>query len=96
MNRYNKNETAVRHSSYFNDLRKRNNAILLGDSLGDANMHHGMPTHSNSSVLKIGFLNDKVITTFLLTVTKSFKSCSDCQIAERTKSFMNSFDIVSD
>lgn len=57
---YNKNEAAIHddNSNYFKDLRSRHNIILLGDSLGDSNMDHGVADPKN--VLKIGFLNAHV------------------------------------
>jgi len=55
---FNKNEGAVRHSSYFQDLSHRHNVILMGDSLGDLHMAHGV--EPPSTVLTIGFLNDKI------------------------------------
>jgi 5'-nucleotidase len=57
---FNKNENMVKHF-YLEDLRHRKNALVLGDSLGDVQMSHGMPSNgSQSAILKIGFLNDKV------------------------------------
>ncbi|XP_046444083.1 cytosolic 5'-nucleotidase 3-like [Daphnia pulex] len=56
---YNKNETSIPHSStYFQDLSHRHNVILLGDSLGDLQMSKGV--EPPSTVLTIGFLNDKI------------------------------------
>jgi len=55
---FNKNESAVRHASYFQELSHRNNVILMGDSLGDLHMAHGV--EPPSTVLKIGYLNDKI------------------------------------
>ena len=56
---FNKNESAVPHSAaYFQDLAHRHNVILLGDSIGDLQMSQGV--ESPSTVLTIGFLNDKV------------------------------------
>jgi HAD superfamily hydrolase (TIGR01544 family) len=57
---YNKNEAALHddNTQYFKDLKERHNVILMGDSLGDANMDHGVA--NSKSVLKIGFLNVQV------------------------------------
>lgn len=54
---YNKNETAVHDSEYFEKLKGRGNVVLLGDSIGDLQMADGVEKGSN--VLKIGFLNNK-------------------------------------
>ena len=55
---FNKNEDAIHSSDYFEKLQNRTNVILMGDSIGDIKMALGVP--QPSSVLKIGFLNDKV------------------------------------
>ena len=55
---FNKNESAIHKSDYFDKLKMRENAILLGDSLGDLRMADGAQHCKN--ILKIGFLNDKV------------------------------------
>ncbi|CAH1788977.1 unnamed protein product [Owenia fusiformis] len=55
---YNKNKSAIHKSDYFEKLAKRENVILLGDSVGDLRMADGCKYSKN--VLKIGFLNDKV------------------------------------
>jgi len=55
---FNKNEHAVHSSPYFARLSDRHNAILMGDSLGDIKMARGLP--QPSSILKIGFLNEKM------------------------------------
>ncbi|KAK8401245.1 hypothetical protein O3P69_002781 [Scylla paramamosain] len=55
---FNKNEDAIHSSDYFEKLQNRTNVILMGDSLGDIKMALGVP--QPSSVLKIGFLNDKI------------------------------------
>lgn len=60
---FNKNEKTVQNSEYFNEVNHRSNVLLLGDSLGDANMAEGVPEHY--TVLKIGFLTSKHITEFL-------------------------------
>jgi len=57
--RFNKNEATVTHSCYFDGLKTRSNVILLGDSFGDVQMSRGVP--NPNAILKIGFLNDKVI-----------------------------------
>jgi 5'-nucleotidase len=55
----NKNESILpNENKYFMDLSHRDNAILLGDHLADIHMSRGMP--HVGSVLKIGFLNEKV------------------------------------
>lgn len=53
---YNKNETALENSEYYELVRKRDHVIVMGDSLGDAKMADGVP--SQSHILKIGFLFD--------------------------------------
>ncbi|XP_051879691.1 cytosolic 5'-nucleotidase 3 isoform X3 [Pristis pectinata] len=55
---YNKHDGALRSSEYFNKLKDNSNIILLGDSLGDLSMADGV--QNIESILKIGFLNDKV------------------------------------
>jgi 5'-nucleotidase len=55
---FNKNEHAIEKSDYFEVLACRNNVLLLGDELGDAGMADGV--HNVDSILKIGFLYDRV------------------------------------
>ncbi|XP_022110905.1 cytosolic 5'-nucleotidase 3-like isoform X1 [Acanthaster planci] len=55
---YNKHEAAVHHPEYFERHRKRDNIILLGDTLGDLSMVDGMPYTKHT--LTIGFLNDHI------------------------------------
>ncbi|NWS13230.1 5NT3B nucleotidase, partial [Pachyramphus minor] len=55
---YNKNNTVLQGTEYFQQLSTRTNIILLGDSMGDLTMADGIPSVEN--ILKIGFLNDKV------------------------------------
>jgi len=55
---FNKNESVLGEDSYFLDLAHRGNAILMGDSDGDADMASGM--HEPGAILKIGFLNTNV------------------------------------
>uniref|UniRef100_T1H6Q2 5'-nucleotidase n=1 Tax=Megaselia scalaris TaxID=36166 RepID=T1H6Q2_MEGSC len=50
----NKNETVLSGSDFHSLVENRNNIILLGDSLGDADMSNGAPDSSN--IIKIGFL----------------------------------------
>lgn len=55
---FNKNETALRGTDYFDMVKSRDHILLMGDSLGDAGMAVGMP--SLKHVLKIGYLFDSV------------------------------------
>lgn len=55
---FNKNETALIGSATQKRSEHRTNVLLLGDSLGDADMSNGCPAGAN--ILKIGFLWDKV------------------------------------
>lgn len=55
---FNKNEHALDNSEDGRRLCNRRNALVMGDSLGDADMAAGGPTGGN--VLKIGFLYDEV------------------------------------
>ncbi|KAH8337952.1 hypothetical protein KR067_011626 [Drosophila pandora] len=51
---FNKNESVLEGSDYFDQLHSRDHIILIGDSLGDANMASG--ASESSQVIKIGFL----------------------------------------
>lgn len=53
----NKDETMLADFGCLERVRNRNNILLLGDSLGDADMATGF---SYQALLKIGFLNDKI------------------------------------
>lgn len=55
---FNKNETALKGTEYYDLVHDRDHVIVMGDSLGDAGMADGIP--SSSYVLKIGFLFDHV------------------------------------
>ncbi|NXD85212.1 5NT3B nucleotidase, partial [Halcyon senegalensis] len=55
---YNKNNSVLQGTEYFQQLSTRTSIILLGDSMGDLTMADGVPSVEN--ILKIGFLNDKV------------------------------------
>ncbi|NXH12580.1 5NT3B nucleotidase, partial [Bucco capensis] len=55
---YNKNNSVLQGTEYFQQLSTRTSIILLGDSMGDLSMADGVPSVEN--ILKIGFLNDKV------------------------------------
>jgi len=55
---YNKNESVMEDSDHFKDLKHRNNALVLGDSIGDVTMDTGV--HNPAAVLRIGFINDKI------------------------------------
>ena len=50
---YNKNEIAIKHTPYYEEVAHRENVILIGDSLGDACMAGGM---QHKDVLKVGIL----------------------------------------
>ncbi|CAG9856400.1 unnamed protein product [Phyllotreta striolata] len=54
---YNKNEVALKGTDFYKRIEDRENAILMGDSLGDAAMVDGVETVKN--VLKIGFLYER-------------------------------------
>ncbi|KDO33840.1 HAD-superfamily hydrolase [Saprolegnia parasitica CBS 223.65] len=51
---HNKNATVLRESSFWQECEARHNVLLLGDSVGDAQMATGLPVHN---IIKIGFLN---------------------------------------
>lgn len=55
---YNKNETVLKGSEYYELVHDRDHVIVLGDSLGDAGMADGVP--KTSHILKIGFLFDHI------------------------------------
>ncbi|XP_014257103.1 7-methylguanosine phosphate-specific 5'-nucleotidase-like isoform X2 [Cimex lectularius] len=55
---FNKNQHAIEYTTYFQDLKDRINAIVMGDSLGDANMSDGL--QGNGYILKIGFLSSHI------------------------------------
>lgn len=57
---FNKNETALEGTEYYDLVHERDHVIVMGDSLGDADMANGVP--SQSHLLKIGFLYDHVST----------------------------------
>lgn len=52
---YNKNETAIKHTEYYEMVKQRGNVLLMGDNIGDAGMAEGM--ERRDVVLKVGFLN---------------------------------------
>ena len=51
----NKDETAIAKYPFYDIIRNRTNALVLGDSPGDISMLHGSNVVNS---LKIGFLND--------------------------------------
>lgn len=55
---FNKNETVLQGTDYYETVQDRTSIIVMGDSLGDAHMANGSPTSSH--VLKIGFLYEHV------------------------------------
>ncbi|XP_042330689.1 7-methylguanosine phosphate-specific 5'-nucleotidase [Sceloporus undulatus] len=55
---YNKNNTVLKDTEYFQQLCTRTNILLLGDSMGDLSMADGVADVEN--ILRVGFLNDRV------------------------------------
>ncbi|KAH8401064.1 hypothetical protein KR009_002769 [Drosophila setifemur] len=55
---FNKNETVLDGNEYYDLVHKRDHIIVMGDSLGDADMAAGVP--ASSHIMKIGFLFDHV------------------------------------
>ncbi|KAH8384564.1 hypothetical protein KR093_001025 [Drosophila rubida] len=55
---FNKNETVLVGSEYYDLVHTRDHIIVMGDSIGDAEMANGVP--ASSHILKIGFLFDHV------------------------------------
>lgn len=55
---FNKNESALAGTAYYDEVRDRTSIIVMGDSLGDAGMATGSSVAAH--VLKIGFLADEV------------------------------------
>lgn len=55
---FNKNETALDRHKYYDLVHNRDHIIVMGDSLGDADMANGVP--ASSHIIKIGFLYDHV------------------------------------
>ncbi|XP_050362676.1 7-methylguanosine phosphate-specific 5'-nucleotidase-like [Nymphalis io] len=51
---YNKNETVIKNTEYYEMVKERNNVLLMGDNIGDASMAEGME-HCDV-IIKIGFL----------------------------------------
>ncbi|XP_054848323.1 7-methylguanosine phosphate-specific 5'-nucleotidase [Eublepharis macularius] len=55
---YNKNNTVLKNTEYFQQLCMKTNILLLGDSMGDLSMADGVANVEN--ILRVGFLNDKI------------------------------------
>lgn len=53
---HNKNETQIKNTPYFKEVKKRKNVILLGDLIADIDMASGL---DHDVIIKIGFLNEK-------------------------------------
>lgn len=73
---YNKREGAVLNVEHFKELQSRCNVLLLGDSLGDLNMADGVMDLQN--ILKIGYLNDKVINNGIALLRKKRGNTNEC------------------
>ena len=54
---FNKKEIQIKELSIYNELLKRKNVLLLGDSVADIDMIEGFPYEN---LIKIGFLNENV------------------------------------
>lgn len=53
----NKNERCIKGIKFAADVESRHNVILLGDSLGDIEMSHGVQC---TEIVRVGFLDDNV------------------------------------
>lgn len=51
---FNKNEAALANTPYFDQAAHRTNVLLMGDSIGDLRMSHGL---KHTTCLTVGFLN---------------------------------------
>lgn len=79
---YNKNNSILQGTEYFQQLSTRTSIVLLGDSMGDLTMADGIPSVEN--ILKIGFLNDKVgVRSSCLASLPAFPRCEAWGAAER-------------
>lgn len=58
---FNKNGKVISKEevNFFHEMRKRDNVILMGDSMGDLHMDVGVENHREEDTLKIAFLNKK-------------------------------------
>lgn len=71
INVFNKNESVLSGTEYYQTIKDRTNAIVAGDSLGDASMFDCVA--NKQSILKIGFLYDHVsITEYVFLTTTSY------------------------
>jgi|TARA_B100002003_G_C14121979_1_gene539682 5'-nucleotidase len=53
---FNKNESSIKNTPYYNEIKERKNVLLIGDNLGDLSMSEGL---DHNAIIKIGFLNKK-------------------------------------
>jgi len=53
---FNKNEAAIKDTRYYEEIKNRKNAILLGDNIGDLAMAEGL---DHKIIIKICFLNQE-------------------------------------
>ena len=58
---FNKDESSIKDTPYFQKITSRKNVILLGDSLGDLKMVGQIPYNE---IIKIGFLHSKKDSSF--------------------------------
>jgi cytosolic 5'-nucleotidase 3 len=52
---FNKNESTIKNTSYYGEIKERKNVLLLGDNLGDLGMSEGI---DHDAIIRIGFLNE--------------------------------------
>ncbi|KAI4462765.1 nucleotidase [Holotrichia oblita] len=71
INVFNKNESVLRGTEYYERIKDRTNAIVVGDSLGDASMFDCVA--HKASVLKIGFLYDHVSDIYFVKIVTTLK-----------------------
>jgi len=54
---FNKNESQIKNTPIYNQVKSRKNVLLLGDGIGDLGMLEGL---EHETVIKVGFLNKDI------------------------------------